>query len=620
MNIVLTNPAGFFALLGIPAVILIHFLQRQAKVIPVSTLFLLAHTQRESVSGRRFDRFTNSIPLWLQLLMVILLTWLLVLPRHVRPSSTQQVAVVLDSSASMSVFKEQLLDKLRTKLPPLQGNASRLRLYIFESAGDRPVLYTGEDLEKALSNLQKWTPSTGSIDPTGSLRLARSQVSREGILIYVSDTPATNLPFDAQHLAIGEPRENVGFTGAGFENEGSAVRWKALLRNYSDSSQTRNWHIIFDDGSRSPSRPVTLKRNSMTTISSIFPEGSRRLRVVLTSDDFILDDELPLVIPRPKTLRYFLQLTGKYDQIAEKFGRFRNIEESNDPAQSDLYLVSHDPLLAELPRGNSIIMLDEKNQARKYLRGGIVAERHPLMDGINWQPLRVRESIQMQLDETDKVLLWQGNRPLIALRTSVLPEVSGETGAQRTQQLIFNFDLTLSNAGQLESTALLLHRFSQGLRDLKVAPEALNTETGQPLKVATRNSTETTSLSLTRFGTDGQTLENGTRMIPLSQARFLQAPEIPGFFEVRQGDELLLESGCHFADTREADLRECRSEDQIAPVSGKAVERSTREDHFWRLWAVIVLFSLLFSWHFTRVRPRDEKEHSANPEAITGNR
>ena len=72
MNIVLTNPAGFFALLGIPMVILIHFLQRQAKVLPVSTLFLLAHTQRESVSGRRFDRLTNSVPLWLQILMVLL--------------------------------------------------------------------------------------------------------------------------------------------------------------------------------------------------------------------------------------------------------------------------------------------------------------------------------------------------------------------------------------------------------------------------------------------------------------------------------------------------------------------------------------------------------------------
>ncbi|MDP7657568.1 MAG: BatA domain-containing protein, partial [Roseibacillus sp.] len=139
MNIVLTNPAGFFALLGIPALILIHFLQRQARVIPISTLFLLAHTQRESLSGRRFDRFTNSIPLWLQLLMVLLLTWLLVLPRYVRPASTQQVAVVLDSSASMSVFKDKLVSSLREKLPPLQGSASRLQLYLFESAAEKPV-------------------------------------------------------------------------------------------------------------------------------------------------------------------------------------------------------------------------------------------------------------------------------------------------------------------------------------------------------------------------------------------------------------------------------------------------------------------------------------------------
>ncbi|MED5417705.1 MAG: BatA domain-containing protein, partial [Verrucomicrobiota bacterium] len=159
MNIVLTNPAGFFALLGIPAVILIHFLQRQARVIPISTLFLLAHTQRESLSGRRFDRFTNSVPLWLQLLMVLLLTWLLVLPRYVRPASTQQVAIVLDSSASMSVFKDKLVISLREKLPPLQGNASRLQLYLFESAAEKPVIYAGNDLEEALTSLENWNPS-----------------------------------------------------------------------------------------------------------------------------------------------------------------------------------------------------------------------------------------------------------------------------------------------------------------------------------------------------------------------------------------------------------------------------------------------------------------------------
>ena len=138
MNLVITNPAGYWALLGIPAVILIHFLQRQAKVLPISTLFLLAQTHRESVSGRRFDRITNSIPLWLQLILVLLLTWLLLEPRSVRPASVQQVAVVLDSSASMGVFRERLHEALSARLPGLRGTAARLELFIFESDPGKP--------------------------------------------------------------------------------------------------------------------------------------------------------------------------------------------------------------------------------------------------------------------------------------------------------------------------------------------------------------------------------------------------------------------------------------------------------------------------------------------------
>ena len=56
------NPLGLLALLGIPAVLAIHFLQRKARELPVSTLFLLDHTQREAVSGRRFERMIPSIP------------------------------------------------------------------------------------------------------------------------------------------------------------------------------------------------------------------------------------------------------------------------------------------------------------------------------------------------------------------------------------------------------------------------------------------------------------------------------------------------------------------------------------------------------------------------------
>lgn len=621
MNVVLTNPAGFFALLGLPAVILIHFLQRQSKVIPISTLFLLAQTQRESVSGRRFDRLTNSIPLWLQLLMVILLTWLLVEPRYIKPASTQQVAVVLDSSASMGVFKEKLVSSLREKLPGLQGSASRLQLYLFESEADKPIVYAGDDLDEAIEAVENWTPSAGAIDPNNALRLARSRVNREGILVYVSDTLTSDLPFNAQGLSVGEPKANVGFTGVAFENKDGSIVWKALLRNYSDSEQTRTWEIIFEDGSRSQPKSVTLKKNSMTTVSAAFPGESKSLRVVLTPDDFTLDDQLPLVVPAPKSLKFFAQTSQKFTDFATRFAEsFPNIEEVNDAAEADLSFASYDPLLPILPPGDSIVVVDETTQSRKYLRGGIVAEKHPLMDGLNWQSLLVRESIQIQLNKSDDILLWQGDRPLVALRTSTIfdtpdgaapPEGEPAASPRRARQLIFNFDPTLSNALKLPAMVVLLHRFSEGLRDRKIALEARNTEAGQQISISTRSGPNAKPLQLNRFDAEGKVLESET--IPLTHARYLRAPAEPGFFRIRQGDDLLLDSGCHFADTREADLRSCQSEDSITGAAGEAVERNTREDHFWRLWVLLVLSALLLAWYFTKDRPRDEEEATAEP-------
>ncbi len=612
MNLVLTNPAGFWALLGIPAVVLIHFLQRQARVIPISTLFLLARTQRESARGRRFDRLTNSIPLWLQLLMVLLLTWLMVEPRYVKPASTQQVAVVLDSSASMGVFKDRLMESLANDLPPLRGNAARLQLYVFESEAGKPILYAGESPSEALEAVRAWQPAAGSTDPNHALRLARSRVRREGVVVYATDTPVDDLPFNARLVAVGEPAPNVGFTGASIEREGESLRWSALVRNYSDQRQSRSWQMRFEDGSRSEPRELVMDANGMTSVTASFPPGARRLLVALDPDAFTLDDELPLVRPAPKTIRIFANLSQKYDDFRRRFiAAIPNLDTADSAEAADLALVSYDPLLPMLPGQDAIVVVDDTTQSRRYLRGGIIADKHPLVDGLNWQALLVRDSIQLGLSDSDEILIWQGDRPLVALRTSRVPaSPDGDSGAEpplprRIRQLIFNFDLTLSNAVRLPATVVLLHRFCEGLRDRKVAPEVLNTETGQLLRLATRTAARSPSLALTRIGLDGRPLES--RSTPLAHAHSLRAPVETGFFRVIHGDELLLESACHFADTREADLRECAEASTLSSSAGEAVDRHTREDHLWRLWVLLALAALLLAWHFTREQPRPDE-------------
>ncbi|MCW1883309.1 BatA domain-containing protein [Luteolibacter flavescens] len=603
----LSNPAGLWALLGIPAVLAIHFLQRQAVIIPISTLFLLEKTQRESASGRRFDRLMNSVPLWMQLLGVLLLTWLLAEPRYQKARSTQRVAIVLDSSASMAVTRDKLKEKLVASLPDLQGPATALELTVLESTPGKPKLYSGDNPEDFAKALDAWQPRSGLTDPSQALRLARSLVAREGIVVYVTDTPVEQPPFDARLLSLGEPIDNVGFTGVGIAEKEGAKVFQALVRNYSASRATRTWQVELPDGTRTEPRSIDLEPNAIVTLQAAFPAQAERMKLLLSPDTFTLDDVLPIVVPQPKKLAIFAATGGAYEDLSKKLLRSLEATESvNDTATADLTILSYDPLDPVLPGGHAIVFVKDETQGGAYLKGGIVAEKHPLIDALNWQSLLVRETIQLQRRESDDVLLWQGERPLIFLRET---DATADTPASR--QLCFNFDLRLSNASTQPAFIVMLHRFAEELREAKIAPTTELLESGQPLTLAANTGAEVAGLTVETRNLEGKEVKTDT--LPASAQVRLEAPLEAGFLSVHQGETALLTASVHFADTREADFSECKPADTIDQGSAVAVERHTDEDHWWRAWFLLLLAALLVSWHFTREREAARKRAEPQP-------
>lgn len=592
----LANPLGLWALLGIPAVLAIHFLQRQAVILPVSTLFLLEKTQRESASGRRLDRLMNSVPLWMQLLGVLLLTWLLAEPRYQKARSTQRVAIVLDSSASMAVAKDKLKQKLIENLPALQGPAAALELTVLESTPGKPRLYAGSSVEEFGATLDAWQPRAGLTDPAYALRLARSLVAREGIVVYVTDTPVETPPFDARVFSIAEAIDNVGFTGVTIgEKEGARI-WQAMVRNYSKRSTSRTWQLELPDGSLTEPRPFELEAGAIVTLQAAFPERAERARLVLSPDDFTLDDSLPMVAPKPKSLAIFATSGGAFDPLAKRLQRSLEATETvNDAASADLMILSYDPLDPVLPAGNAVVFVGDDTRGGAYLKGGIVAEKSPLIEGLNWQSLLVRETIQLQRRESDSVILWQGPRPLIFLR-----ETPASADAPASRQLCFNFDLRLSNAGTQPAFIVMLHRFAEELRAAKIAPATENLETGQPIIVAASAASDAPPLRVETVDLAGKVLSTATK--PASASVKLEAPMDAGFLRVRQGETELLTASVHFADTREADFSACAPAEILDSGNAAAVERHTDEDHWWRAWFLLLLAALLTSWHFTRER------------------
>lgn len=581
------HPAALWCLLGLPAVLAIHFLQRRSRREVVTTLFLLQQMRRESEVGNRFERLHSSIPLWLQLFMVLVFTWLLAGPRWLKKDAVQRIAIVMDASASMSAFRSDAESAVRTTLSALLSPLARVELTLLSSDPGQPALYHGASQADLTAALPQWQPLLGVHDFTPSLRTARGLVGAQGSIILISDhVLAEALRFESALLSIGQETANVGWAGVTVEEKDGQLFWRSLLRNYSALPQDREWRAEAGGKTSAPTK-LTLAPNESRTLSGPFPPEDE-LMLSLNADAFTLDDNLPLLRPKPKILGLHVPALPVQDgstELRDLFEKFADARLAVSAAEADVRGIVWPPNTALGVDQHAIVFASPaKGESSAWLRGGIVAEAHPLIDGLNWQSLLVREGMIVPRDERDRVLLWQADRPLISLRRT----------AAGAQQLFCHFDLLSSNVRKLPALAVLLHRYLQTIRQEKIALESANFDLRQRLTLAHLRSEKAAPLQITTR------MPSATLSIPTAQAHLLRAPSQPGFFEVKQGDTLLLHGASHFADAREADLQQAKPFQDLAKLKLTQTETTLEADSHWQLWLLLLLSALLGSWWWSR--------------------
>lgn len=581
---ILAHPAALWCLLGLPLVVAVHFLQRRSRRQVVTTLFLLQQMRRESEVGNRLERLRSSIPLWLQLFMVCVLTWLLAKPQWLQQDAVQRIAIVMDSSASMSAFRAEAEAALRETLSTVLSPSARMELTLLSSDIREPTLYHGASLAELQAACSRWQPQLGVHDFTPALRSARSLSGAQGSVLLITDHASSQaLPYEAVLLSVGSPKTNVGWAGMTVEEKNGQLFWRALVRNFSASAQQCEWSVR-SEGRASAPKEITLTPQETRTLTGPFPT-SEALTLQLRADDFPLDDELPIQRPRPKLLALHVAAplmpdgTSELCELLEKFADTRLV---GSAAESDVRGLIWPPGTALESGQNAVIFASPtKGGQAPWLQGSIVAEAHPLVEGLNWQSLQVSEGMIMPREEQDRVLVWQGQRPLISLR---------RTPAD-CQQLFCHFDLLNSNARRLPALAVLLHRFLQSIRQEKLAPEAANFELRQRLTVAHQRGEKAPPLTMTLSDPPGT-----AQSWPAFQAHLLRAPSRPGFFKVRQHDRLLLLGAAHFADAREADLSQAKPFRDLSQLRLAQAEATLAPDSNSTLWLLLLLAALLSSW------------------------
>jgi len=549
MNLILASPAaGAWALLGIPVVLAIHFLQTPSRPVPVSTLFLLERLAPKSAGGSRLDRLRQSLPLWLQLLAVLILAWLLAEPRWLRRDATQTVLVVLDSSVSMRAFEKPLREALPARLRTLAGAAAHTEWILMETDPAAERLYAGGRLEDLTAALLRWRPRLGLHDFQPALHAGLSLLRGRGLLLFVTDHNLT-VPPSVELLAVGHPIENAGFCGVRVTGTG----WEALVTNFGLKPQRRTWHLEDADGRRrGADNTIELAPGGSETLRGGFPAGAGKLRVVLNGDEFPLDDTLPLVRPEPKRLRVRVEGAERLGGWLDAFFRSETALD-RVTERPELRIAARDFSAPPAPDSPTpaIVFFHEAVPQTAARKGFIVAERDPLMAGLNWDGLVVSGSSTIARSPGDAVLLWMDDRPLIL---------------RRGARLLVVFDSTESNAARMPAFVLLLHRFVESVRAETAGPEAANFETNQTLEIA---------------GAGGKTP--------------MRAPPEPAFFEAGAPNARLT-GAAHYADPRESDFRDACTVDHIESVAKARRELLSQQDALTPLWVLLLGAVMAVNW------------------------
>ena len=618
MSLLLANPSGLWALLAVPVILLIHFLQERSRRVRVSTLFLLERVKPESVGGARFERLRNSVPLWMQLLAALLLAWLLAEPRWIREDSRQTVVVVLDSSVSMSAFKEPLREALARKLRTWSRAAAKTEWHLIESDASKPTLYTGADLVLLLDAYDHWEPVLGTHRPDDALLVARGLVKTNGIVIFATDREIA-VPSDVAVLSVGEEIENVGFAGVEVtftdDSAGSAagMKWRALIRNHGREPARREWWTDTGEGASGGEHrasSIELAPGQTVALSGEFSPTVDRATLVLRGDRFTWDDRLPLQKPRPRIATAEVRMGGSAGETLRKMlGASAHVSlTATTPAPSGVAPAPVDLTIAELGTpvsGDAIQLFINAGETSSLDPSWTIAESHPLTRDLNWMGLLTPRPMELTVMENDEPLLWKGDRVLALLRHD------RTTTGRKIRRLLLGWDVSQSNADRHPAMLVMIHRFIETVREGKREPWADNFETGQPVNAAALEASS--SASEAKSSPRLVLAEEGRREVP-----FLgRAPERPGFFQVLEVGKPWLSGAVHFADAREADFREAKAVDTVEQRRWEAALKQTEADPWMPLWCLLLLACFITAWAWRQQRIAPTPQTLASTDALS---
>ena len=579
-----TAPLGLLALLAIPLIVAIHLFRRRFPVRPVAGLFLWQIAPQVPQGGGRISRLPITTSLLLECLAALALALILGGARFSPAAVSQHLVVVLDDSASMAAVDgrgESARDRAaRRILSEVDRLGTDARITLVRS-GDRPSVVLGPAAlaVEAKAALASWRPDAPTHSLALGIRLARELAGSSGRLMIVSDLmpeprgePAVE---GVLWVAAGQPLANVGITAA--ERSVSVAEGRGAvsltLGNYADSTARRRVDLVAGD-------KIILARDvdvppGVSSITLPIPAGLPPLRVALSGDPLLRDNEVTLAEPRPRlvavenrlpdgrgreALTNALAAVSGVTQAEAGHLAFLDAAALGQPGPPGLWRAGFGRAPAGWVAG----------APQDFVGPFVLEKRHPLLLGM-----------------TLNGVVWAGASPLVSgvLRPVasagdqvLIGEIAG--AARADAAFLVNLDLNRTNLIRSPDWPILVSNLVEMRRQALPGPERWNYKIGEWVRVRLGRDPK----GPLRFRCDGV-----ERDLPPGRLVEFIAPSPGGLLQLLEGNEVLFELGVNFLDEREADLRRQATADAgtLTQAAGFRGESGPWSDAlFWLLLAI----------------------------------
>lgn len=606
------NPMMLITLGFIPVLILIHTLKPKPKQVEVTNFFLWQEVLKERSGHLTFERLKKNMPLFVQILIVILASLALAKPTWMYTSSnTGNMIIVIDTSASMKakLGSGTRFDLAKTKAFELIEQRDRDQKLLIVDAGHGPTVKEGllDDSHHAKRLVSGLNPSDASGDLERAIYLALSFVdpARADFLYVITDGAGDDISRllkdhpKIRPVIVSSETHNIGITKFEFRQEVDRHDHYELMleiKNFNPSPIECPIHLSIDN---------TVIFNRLIAFEAqekklmIFPyagliSGIARADLEI-DDDFSIDNHASLSLNASKDIWVLLVSKGNYflEKLLEAYPNFKvnRVKQivpsswSEQTLRNDIVIVDR-MNFPKTDKGN-FLLIDSYSPSLPIIKTGHIRfptnfdwnRKSPLMADVNVGALIVEQAAKLETASQLQPVLESAQTGLM---------YAYEKGGLRA--VLIGFDLSQSDLPLKVAFPVMMSNIINWLNPHRLEFSTSHTRPGEPFEIYLQPQTSS-------FYTRAPQEKWERHQTSTNPFRYTHTQKV-GIYTISENGKQQYFT-VNLADENESDLAAASIEPPSEEASGALVaEEISVQQPLWAFFILLGLVMLFLEWYF----------------------